>query len=127
MFAMAKGDRSMALVEILDVTVYRPTMERLQGCYIDAPKSGSCSDAYAIAVMGWALGRNSPVVTIELVVPEGTVIQAIPVNIHRSDIATTYPEVPGAENSGFQALVSVLGIPLGFELFVRAVFQDQTR
>src|SRR5687767_3441984 len=117
----------MALVEILDVTIYRPTTEQIQGCYIDAPNSGSCSHVYAIDVMGWVLGRNSPVVTIELVVHEGTVIRSIPINTRRSDIATVYPEDPGAENSGFQATVSVLGLAPEFELFVRAVFQDQGR
>jgi hypothetical protein len=115
-------------VEIAEVsTVPTGLSALLWGAYIDLPAHGSLSDIYAISVGGWALGRSSPVVAVELV-SEKDVLRRIPINVQRPDIAARFPSIPEAENSGFRVTVNVLGLtPEGFELSVKAILQDEKR
>jgi hypothetical protein len=76
--------------------------------------------------MGWVLGKSSPAVAVE-VLHEGTVLRRVALNHFRPDIAKAFPEVSDAENSGFRAMVNVLGLTPEFELFVRAVLKDESR
>src|SRR5689334_7592233 len=107
---MPKGDTSMALVEILGVSLCPLNDEQLLGCYIDAPVSGNQTEIYAIKIAGWVVGRNSPAVAIEMVHNEA-VSWRIPINVHRPDIAALYPDIPKADISGFQIMISVLRLP----------------
>jgi len=115
-------------VEIVEVsTVPTGLSALLWGSHIGLPANGSLSDIYAIIVGGWALGRSSPVVAVELV-SEKDVLRRIPINVQRPDIAARYPSLPEAENSGFRGTVNALGLtPEGFELSVEAILQDEKR
>ncbi|MGH8064308.1 MAG: glycosyltransferase [Candidatus Entotheonellia bacterium] len=115
----------MAVTEIMDVIQTEPPSDRLWGGYIDIPKPGSRLDGYAIDLIGWVLGRVSPVVAVE-VVHEGSVVRRVPITVSRPDVAAAFPQVPSAERSGFRASVSVLGMTAR-DLQVQAVLQDQSR
>src|SRR3712207_9428433 len=55
------------------------------------------------------------------------VIRRVPLNHRRPDIAKVFPDVPGAEESGFKATVSLLGATQELELRLQAVLRDQSR
>ncbi len=116
----------MILIEILEVSLSELDAGRLWGRHIDLPKPNTQSEARALELVGWALGKSSPAVAVELV-HEGSVIRRVPMNHRRPDIAEAFPDVPEAENSGFRTAVSVLGATPEFELGVQVVLQDQSR
>lgn len=99
--------------------------QRLVGRSIDVPKTGNCAGAAAVDIIGWALGRDSPAVAVEIVHGE-TVLRRAPVGIRRTDIAARFDGVPGAEAAGFQTTLNLSGTR-DVELNVRAVLRDQTR
>jgi hypothetical protein len=114
----------MALVKMSDVS--RVSADTLLGCSVDQPKADTQSELYAINITGWVLGQDCPAVAVEAV-HDRMVLQRVPVNGHRPDVAAVYPNGPVAMNSGFRLPVSVLGLPARFELLVRAVLQDDRR
>ena len=97
--------------------------ERLWGCDIDLPVSESQTDVAAIDIVGWVLGRSSLAVAVELV-SEDTVLRRISINIQRPDIVAVFPEITGAERSGFRTTLDLSEVASEFELRVRAVFED---
>jgi glycosyltransferase involved in cell wall biosynthesis len=115
----------MALVEFEEVMQLPLDGERLTGFFLDYPLAGASSEATAVDVWGWVLGRSVPAVAVEIV-HDGRVIRRAPVNVHRPDVAAAYPAVAGAEFSGFQTTLRMLGV-VQTELGVRAVLKDQTR
>jgi hypothetical protein len=115
----------MTLVEIVDVALAELNAEQLQGRNIEVPKTGSWIDSDAIRVAGWVLGRRSPAVAVE-VVHVGTVLQSAELDVQRPDVADAFPEVSGAEQSGFRTGVIVPDTGES-ELLVQAVLQDESR
>ena len=116
----------MTITEISVVTQSPLDSERLWGRNIESPQPGSQVDGHLVDLSGWVLGRSSPVVAVE-VVHENTVVQRVPLNHRRPDLAEAFPEVPGAQESGFRTTVSLLGATPELELRVQAVLQDQSR
>jgi hypothetical protein len=116
----------MMLARINEVVLSKFGTERLWGRHIDAPKAGTTSEASALDLMGWVLGKSSPAVAVE-VLHEDKVIRRVPLNHRRPDISRAFPDVPGAENSGFRTTVSALGTTAHFELSLQAVLKDQSR
>jgi O-antigen biosynthesis protein len=114
----------MALVEILDVALTELDAEQLRGRNIEVPKAESRIDSDTILIIGWVLGRSSLAPTVE-VVHDGTVLQGAELDVQRPDVAAAFPEVPGAEQSGFRTRVAVPNLG-EFELLVRAVLQDES-
>jgi glycosyltransferase involved in cell wall biosynthesis len=113
--------------EISSVSLSELDAEWLWGRHIDLPKPSTQSEASALELAGWVLGKESPAVAIELVHQGGKVVRWVPINHRRPDIARAFPNVPGAEESGFRATVSLLGATPELELWVRAVLKDQSR
>jgi hypothetical protein len=99
---------------------------RLWGSRIERPMPGSHSEEYAINVEGWVMGRTSPAIAVELV-RKGTVLRRVPLVIPRPDIAAQFPNIPGAERSGFQTTLGLLDLTLKFEVQVQAVLRDDSR
>jgi glycosyltransferase involved in cell wall biosynthesis len=122
---VSRGGSDIILAEISEVTLIEAT-PRLWGRYIDVPKSGTRSEASALKVVGWVLGKDSPAIAVE-VLSGDKMLRRLPLNARRPDIAKAFPEVEGAENSGFQATISALGAASEIELEVRAVLEDQSR
>lgn len=115
------------LIQILEVVKF-PTNdpELLWGFNIDTPNTSYKTDKYELLFAGWILGKKAQVVSIELI-SSGRVIQTIPVNYPRPDVAQTYTEASHAGISGFLEKVGVNELPTEVELLVQAVFSDQNR
>src|SRR3954469_9765423 len=111
----------MVVIEIVDVAMAEGAVEHLQGCSIDTPTAGQEIDGRTVDIYGWALGRDVPVVAVE-VVHAGAVVRRVPMNHRRPDVAAAFPDVPNAEWGGFQLSlkVNMLDVPEGLALQVRA-------
>jgi hypothetical protein len=112
----------MVIVEIQNVTQLQ-NKEHLWGSYIDLPKPGGTSDIYAIDVMGWVLGKTTPVTAVEFH-SNGQLHQSLLINMDRKDIAHSYSHVPNAVKSGFRTRISVVSLPQEFEIKIDAVLQN---
>jgi hypothetical protein len=86
----------MTLVEVLDVALSEVDTEPLGGRNIEAPKPQSRVDGDSILVVGWVLGRSSPVITVE-VVHGATVLQSVPIDVPRPDVAAAFPDADDIE------------------------------
>ena len=100
-----------------------PTL--LWGHHIDQPKVATTTDGHRFRIAGWALGRSSPAVAVELV-HRGEVIRRVPMNDLRPDLSAAFPHIPDAEHGGFSTSASLVGMS-ELELGVRAVLEDQRR
>jgi hypothetical protein len=96
----------VAIVNIMDVSSRDVSEERLWGCNMDLPVPKSQTEGYAMDVLGWVLGRRSPAIGLEIV-SEGAVLRRVPIDIRRPDIVAAFPEVSGAEQSGFHTTIGV--------------------
>src|SRR4029077_16071887 len=97
--------RAMAIIEIVDVSLTEIVSARLRGRYIDTAP-GSKTGGHLAEFSGWVVGRECPVVAVEL--QNGSdVCRRVGVNIRRPEVAAIYPGVPEAEYSGFQIQMSV--------------------
>jgi glycosyltransferase involved in cell wall biosynthesis len=108
----------------VDVSMRQPLPQGLVGAFLEAPASGALLPAHAIAVCGWALGRDSKTVAIEFEAGPDLLWRS-PVNIERSDVLAAFP---GADaTSGFQTTLNVLeaGGEPGIEVI--AVLEDGSR
>jgi len=115
----------MALIEIEAVSLAEVDSEQLWGCYLDQPRAGSQTDGQVLELVGWVLGRRAPAVALELL-HDATVIQRVPLNTLRPDLAQGFPHVPDAVHGGFRTRVSVLGMRT-LELQLQAVLRDHSR
>ena len=115
----------MAVIEILDVSLTETVSARLRGRYLRAVP-GTLNTAHTMEITGWVLGRECPVVAVELV-HKCNVCRRAPVNIHSPDAAAIYPGVTEAAYSGFNLTISLLGLTPEVEFFVQAVLKDQNR
>jgi hypothetical protein len=115
----------MTPIEIEDVAKAQLNGEQLHGRNVEAPKMGSLADGDTIRVVGWVVGRSSRALAVEIV-HDGTILQSVPVSVQRSDLVEAFPEVPGAEQSGFRTNVAIPNSP-EFELLVQAVLHDESR
>jgi hypothetical protein len=113
-----------ALVEILDVTVSPPA--QLHGAFVDEPKPGAVLDAQAIDLLGWALGEDSRVVAVELLV-DGKAFWRAAVRAERPDLAEAFPDYPDAGRAGFRTTINLVGTPPEFEVELSAVLKGQRR
>jgi SAM-dependent methyltransferase len=116
-----------SLIQIQEVVKINPNdPELLWGFNIDTPNTSYKTDKYEVWLAGWILGKKNQVVSIEVICC-GRVIQIIPVNNPRPDVAQTYTEDSHAGTSGFLAQVGVSELSTEVELHLQAVFSDQSR
>jgi hypothetical protein len=112
---------SIAVVE--NISISPAIAADLAGCFIDSPKAGSEHDTYCLEVSGWVLGRSRTVTAVEVLV-ENAVLQTVPARQSRPDIGRAFPDVPAADSCGFRTRVNLVGVPPGFEMTLKAVFDD---
>jgi SAM-dependent methyltransferase len=110
--------------EVVNLSANEP--ELLWGFSLDAPNTSYKTDKYEVLLAGWILGKKAKVVSIEIV-SSGKVIDRIPVDNPRPDVAQTYAEVSEADTCGFFAQVTVSEMPAEVQLHLQAVFSDQSR
>ncbi|MGB7708460.1 MAG: hypothetical protein WBL95_02745 [Microcoleus sp.] len=114
------------VIDILKVFKFTETSrEVLVDFSIDVPKSSTKVDPSSMIIGGWVVGKQSRVTAVELIC-EDQVIQKAPVNGSRPDVAKVFAEVPNAENSGFTAVVKLIGMPSEAELLLQAIFEDES-
>ena len=114
------------VIEFLNVTRAEIDQEALWGFAIDYPKKGDQANTYTIKTTGWVLGKESPVVAVE-VLSEGRILGQVPVNMERPGVSKRYPEVLWAKNSGFNIEVGVIGLPLEGEVRIRGVLENKSK
>jgi Sulfotransferase family len=112
----------MSVVEISGVEQY-PLDEALLAATVDGPAPPHSSDTYSFNVSGWALGGDADVELFQVLDGERLVAQ-VPPNQSRPDLAESFPEVEGAEGSGFQVLVRAVELPARFDVDVVARLKD---
>jgi len=110
--------------EVVNFSINEP--ELLWGFNIDSPYNLYKTNKYEVLIAGWILGKKDRVVSIE-VISNGNLIQVIPVNYPRPDVAQIYTEASHADTSGFVAQVGVTELPTEVELLIQSVFLDETR
>jgi LPS sulfotransferase NodH len=110
-------------VEILDVTEFGGEQSGLLGSSLDGPGAGDIFDRHALPFRGWALSREAPLISIE-VVNDREVLRAFPVSGSRPDIHELHPELIWSANCGFGGRLGTVRLSQQFELVVRARFAD---
>jgi glycosyltransferase involved in cell wall biosynthesis len=114
------------LIEVLEVSRTEGVLEGLRGHHLDAPKQGDVVEARAFDIAGWVLGTGAPVVAVELS-EAGRVVERIPVDFLRPDVADAFPDVATGERSGFRSSVNMLGAVGELKLEVAATLKDGRR
>jgi hypothetical protein len=89
-------------VEVLDVSPKPYPADVLWGFSIDNPLVGYVSDADNLPIQGWVLAKNSNVKEVQ-VLNGKSLVQAIPVDQTRLDVAQNYPDASDHGTSGFSS------------------------
>lgn len=80
----------------------------LRKAHLDSPTAGAELDSSALKIVGWAVGKEKAVESVE-VLAAGEVVATAPVSIERPGVASAYPDTPGAERAGFRLVVEGSG------------------
>jgi SAM-dependent methyltransferase len=105
-------------IRVVDVSEEQPENGLRKG-HLDSPTAGMELDSNALKIVGWAVGREKAVESVEVLVA-GEVVATAPVSIERPGVAGAYPDTPGAERAGFRLVVEGSGEGR-HELAVRAL------
>jgi len=108
--ASAGYNRAMARresIRVVDVSLAEPE-NGLRKAHLDTPAIGEELDANALKIVGWAVGRERPVDTVE-VAAAGEVVATTAVEIERPGVAGAYPDTPGSGTAGFRLVVQGSG------------------
>jgi hypothetical protein len=111
----------VALVRITAVDYGTQQPDQVRAFAIDSPTVGTESDFDGILLDGWVLGRDEPVVAIEVDF-RSKPGASVPLSIERSDVVADYPGAP--ESCGFHGFVSVFDVGAEFELNIHASFES---
>lgn len=118
---------SKKTVDILDVVRVEPNESELLLSYaIDQPKKGNKIDGTEIEILGWVVGKKSPVIAVE-VINGDRVLRRILIDENRPDVGKLYPNVPEAKDSAFVAMMDLLGLPETDELLLETVLADESK
>jgi hypothetical protein len=109
-------------IRVIEVAEAEP-QGGLRKSHLDAPTTGSELESNEMKIVGWAVGGQEPVSTVE-VLASGQVIAAAPLEIERPGVASAYPDTPGAVRAGFRLVVQGSGEGR-HELAVRAVVDGE--
>ena len=93
---------------------------------LEKPRAPSTSPTYSFDLEGWAIGRDSPLESVELLLDD-TRLWRIPAGVERPDVATRKGLPPGEHTIGFYGPVNCLRLPTEFDCVLAAVVQDGNR
>jgi Glycosyl transferase family 2 len=116
------GSRATRRVEI---DAERQLPEEIAGANLEAPAAGASLPAHSIALSGWILGRETPVVAIELS-HAGELLWRAPVNLRRTDIEKGFPHL-SVDSPGFSTTLNAAELADGADADAVAVLADGRR
>jgi Sulfotransferase family len=109
-------------VEIDEVSV-ASSLDGAGHGWLDSPTTGQHIDGFALTVSGWAVGSEVPITEVALL--EGRRrVRRFDVNLLAADVASRFPDLPGAETSRFLIGVNLVGLPSPFEIDVHVFAGD---
>ena len=113
-------------IKVVDIQKNLPknNFDTLWGFGILTPKIDSMANAGSIMVKGWVLGKQSPAKILRVIYQSETLLES-PVELRRPVVIQRYPDIPAANQSGFEFSLTVAGLPAP-ELNLEAVLQDQS-
>jgi SAM-dependent methyltransferase len=111
-------------IRVIDVAMAEPE-NGLAKAHLDEPTAGSQLDSSDLKIIGWAVGREKPVESVE-VLAGGSLVAKAPLTIARPGVANAYEGVPGAARAGFRVIVQGSGEGR-HELTVRGVLEGEER
>lgn len=114
-------------IKIVDIkkTIPKKEFETLWGFGIISPTIDSMITTGAILVKGWVLGKKALAQTVKVLYQSEVVLET-PVELRRPLVIQQYPDIPTANQSGFEFSLAVAGIAPETELCLEAVLADQT-
>ena len=114
-------------IQITDIskTLPKKNFDTLWGFGIISPEVGFSITTGAILVKGWVLGKQAQAQTVK-VACNGTTLLETTVDLRRPRVAQRYPDIPRANDSGFEFSLSVVGISDTAKLSLSAVLADKT-
>ncbi len=113
----------MDLVTVNAVELREPSLDHLYGGHLEAPTAGSGSSSRTVHFEGWLLGKTGNAEAVEIL-HDGQPVLRLPIVEERPDIAAAFPDVPGAQRSGFTGTLGGLRLRSEFELLLRAVLDN---
>jgi hypothetical protein len=108
------------LVEVIDVCPKSHTGDVLWGFNIDHPSIGYATDKDSLPVAGWVLAKKSKVKEVQIL-STGKLVQSIPIDQIRLDVAKNYPEASNPEKSGFSSTL----VPSNLEMSKLELFEGE--
>jgi methyltransferase family protein len=94
-------------IRVVDISLAEPE-NGLRKAHLDAPMTGEALDANALKIVGWAVGKEKPIESVE-VLAAGEVVATAPVGIERPGVAGAYPDTLGSGTAGFRLVVQGSG------------------
>ena len=112
-------------IQIIDIkkTLPKKEFETLWGFGIITPTVESTITTGAILVKGWVLGKKAPAKTVRVLYQTESLLET-PVKLRRPLVIQQYPDIPLANQSGFEFSLAVAGISNEAELCLEAMLTD---
>ncbi len=114
-------------IQIVDIkkTLPKHDFETLWGFGIITPTAKSMITNGAMVVKGWVLGKQAVAENVRVSYQTQIVLES-PVKLRRPIVVQQYPDIPTANQSGFEFSIAVAGIPNKTELCLEAVLANET-
>lgn len=114
-------------IQIADVrkTLPKRDFETLWGFGITTPTVACEITTGAMLVKGWVLGKKAPAQIVRVLHQTENLLET-PVKLRRPVVVQQYPDIPTANQSGFEFTLAVTGITKEIVLNLEAVLTDQT-
>jgi Sulfotransferase family len=96
--------------------------ERLLGFELDSPAAGYKGNVYVVHLIGWAVGREAPARTLE-VVQGDRVVRRVPIRGPRVDVSAAL-QIPPDVDCVFHALVNLIGLKPQTTLTLRVELEE---
>ena len=113
-------------IKVVDIQRNLPknNFDTLWGFGILTPKVESMAIAGSIMVKGWVLGKQSSAKTLRVTYQSENLLE-VPVKLRRPVVIQRYPDIPSANQSGFEFSLAVAGLSTA-EFNLEVVLNDQS-
>lgn len=115
--------KSPIVVKEINKTLPKEEFDTLWGFGIISPNADVELLTGALTVKGWVLGKRSKIDVLKVVCQSVKILETS-TSIRRPKIAEQYPDIPAANQCGFEFSLSVAGIAKTVELNLEVVLED---